>query len=89
MSYQNRRFGAFGSSENPEELGSTVRGFIIGAGILIVYAANHFLHIELTPENVTSFATDLGFLITQCVIAYGVVKKFSIWAIDKWNNRTV
>jgi hypothetical protein len=87
--YKNRRFGAFGSSEDPAQLASTVKGFILAAGVVIIWLAGKILGIELTPENISQFATDAGGLVAAVWVAYGLVKKFVIWAIDKWHSRRV
>ncbi len=83
------RFGSFSSSADPSKLGTTVQGFIGVMAVAIVYFAAKLFGIELTPENVTQFGTDLGFVITQMVIVYGLVRKFCVWAIDKWHTRTI
>ncbi len=83
--YTNRRFGAFSSSENPEELGSTVKAFILGIGVIVIYLVQLVFHVQWTPENINQFATEAGTLVTATWMAYGLVKKAVIWAIDKWN----
>lgn len=83
----NKRFGAFSSSENPEQLGSTVKGFILGASILVIWFMQHVFHVSWTPENVNQLATEMGTLVTSMWIAYGILKKGSIWLIDKWYRR--
>lgn len=88
-SYRNRRFGAFGSSENPEELGTTVKGVIIGLSVVIIYLVQKFFHITWTADDVTQLATSLSLIVTQLVVAYGLVKKLVIWAIDKFHGKAV
>lgn len=82
-----RRFGAFSSSENPEQLGMTVRGAIMGLSTVVIFLASKAFSIELTPENLSQFATSTGVVVTQFMIVYGLLKKFSIFLIDKWNRR--
>jgi len=84
---QNRRFGALSSSENPEQLGSTVKGIILGLSVFIIWGAQASFGIELTPENVQEMATDIGAIVSATWLAYGLVKKVVITMIDWWYRR--
>lgn len=89
MSQQIRRFGALSSSENPNELASRVKGVIIAVSVIIIWAVGYIFHITLTPNDVVSFATDIGAVVASIVFVYGWCKASVIWLIDKWNNRNV
>ena len=84
-----RRFGAFSSSEDPEQLGSTVKGFILGIGVVVIFVVTKFLHINFTADDVNSLAESVGAIVSSVWIAYGLVKKLIIWAIDKWQSRSI
>ncbi len=85
----NKKFGVFSASDDPEQLGSTVKAFILGLSVLIIYAAQLILKIQLTPEDITTFATDLGALATLVWAGYGLVKKVVVWSILKWHTKVV
>jgi hypothetical protein len=84
----NRRFGVFSSSADPEKLGKTVQGLIMGAGTVLILILNMF-HITVGSEELNTVAVNIGGLITALLVAYGLVQKLFVWAIDKWQNRTV
>src|SRR5688572_9052155 len=60
---QKQRFGAPSSSEDPQKLGGTVKGLIIGASVLIIWTA-HQLGFEITSEEVTQLAIGIGAAIS-------------------------
>ena len=85
--HSNRRFGAFSSSENPDELASRVKAIILGFSTIIIFLAAQLFHITLTADDVVMLATQISSVAATIWFAYGVVKAVVIWGIDKWNNR--
>lgn len=86
-SVQNRRFGAFGSSENPDELAGRVKAIILASSSVIIWAAAHLLHITLDPSDIVTIATTISGAISAIWLAYSAAKAVVIWAIDKWHTR--
>ena len=84
-----RRFGAFSSSENPDQLAARVKAVILGSSGLIIFAVGKIFHIELNPSDVVALATDASFVVASIFFTYGICKKWTIWAIDKWHTRTI
>ena len=83
-----RRFGALSSSTDPEKLGMTVQGFIMGVGTLVIFVAG-YLGIQIGTEEVTTLAVQLGSIITSLMLAFGAVRKLIVWINEKWSTRTV
>lgn len=67
------------SSVDATKVSSRVTGIVVGASSAIILVATNFLHLNLTADNVTSFATSLGMLIGAIVF----VKGFIIWGLSK------
>ncbi len=88
MNYE-KRFGAFSSSENPDQLASTVKGFILGISVIIIFAVQALFHITWTADNVADLATSIGTIVSSLWIAYGLIKKGVIWLIDKFHQPQV
>jgi len=84
-----RRFGAFSSSENPDQLAARVKAVILGAGTIIIWLVGKYFHISLTPDDIMSFATDSSGVVASIWFTYGLLKKWTIWAIDKWHTRAI
>ena len=78
---ENRKFGAFSSSENPEQLGDTVKGILIGCSTIIIFIFGHYVHINITIDQITAIAETLGTAITAIWTLYGLVKKLFIKVI--------
>lgn len=89
MQNQNRRFGAFSSSEDPDKLAMKVRGAILAFSVIIIWLGGRFLHVTLTPKDVMDLATQAGGAVASIMIAYGTVRSLVIWGIGKWHTRTV
>lgn len=89
MNLSSRRFGAFSSSENPEQLAARVKAIILASSTLITWAVARFFNITLTPSDIMSLATDAGTLTASIWFVYGLLKQWTIWAIDKWHTRTI
>lgn len=83
----NRRFGAFSSSENPEELAGRVKAVILAAGTLIIWGASTLFKIHLTSDDIISLATSVSATVAAIWAAYSSVKAVAIWAIDKWHTK--
>lgn len=81
----NRRFGVLSSSEDPTKLADTVKGLIIGAGVLIIYLAR-LLGFEITTEQITNAAIVIGTAISSVWVAYGLLKKVVIALFTKFRS---
>lgn len=79
-----RRFGAFSSSDNPQQLADTVKGLLIGASGLIIYLAS-LMGIELINEQISAFAAVLATSISAVWTLFGLIKKIVV-AITKRNE---
>lgn len=77
----NKRFGAFSSSANPEVLSQTVNGiFVLVAGIVAFHAAQNGVAVT-APEiqaQVATLATAVGTIWT----AVGAIRKVFVWGYD-------
>lgn len=79
-----RRFGAFGSSTNPEALGETVKGAIIAASVAIIWGAN-LLGFDIINQQVTDFAVAAGTAVSSLWILFGLLQKVFVAVYDKFN----
>lgn len=73
----NRRFGALSSSEDPQKLGDTVKGIIIGATVLIIYLAG-LLGFEIGGEQIANAAVIIGGAVSSVWTLYGLIKKIVV-----------
>lgn len=89
MNTSNRRFGAFSSSENPDELANRVKAVILGLSTIIIFIVTHLFHITFTADDVVTLATGVSGMVSAIWLAYGTIKAFIIWAIDKWHTQAV
>ena len=72
MANDTRRFGALSSSTDPEQIGNTVKGIVLGLSSLILIVA---------PEtDVTTLASQIGLAASGLWVAYGLVMKIVVWA---------
>lgn len=68
----NKKFGAFSSSVDPEKLGATVQGIILGlSGIITLIAAKY--GIQLLPADLQAFSAQAAGLTTQLAIGASAV----------------
>lgn len=74
---KNKKFGFFSSSEDPEKLGNTAKGLIIGCATLIIFGANQ-LGYDVTSEQVTEVAIQVGTVISTLWTLYGIIKKIVV-----------
>ena len=77
----NRKYGAFSSSQNPQEISNRVKGIVIALSSLIIFVAGNIFNINLQPTDVTDIATQLGGVIGAIWTIYGgimaLVAKFA------------
>lgn len=72
-----RKFGALSSSEDPQKLADTVKGFILAfSAILMVIGTK--LGVPLTENQIALFAEQLGLAIGSLWFLYGLIKKIVI-----------
>lgn len=63
------------SSQDPTKVSTTVDGFIVGASALIITIAGQFFHITLSPQNILTLGTDLGYIAGAMVVILGFSHK--------------
>ncbi len=64
----------FGSSEDPQKLGDTVKGLILSLSVVIIAVAGHFGFTLGQPE-IVNLATALGGAVASVWTIYGLLKK--------------
>lgn len=69
----NRKYGAFTSSQNSEELSNRVKGIVLSLSAIIIYVAGSFFNISLQPNDVTDIATQLGGVVGAIWTIYGFI----------------
>ena len=62
------------SSQDPNKISTTVKGFVIGAGTLIIIIGG-WLGIPLAEGDVATLATQLGLVASTLVTFYGAMMK--------------
>ncbi len=67
-------YGIFGSSEDPQKIGDTVKGLIISFSTVIILVASHY-SITLEQSQVVELATVLGGAVGALWTLYGLIKK--------------
>ena len=78
-----KKYGALSSSEDPQKLADTVKGAILGGGVLIIFGLKYF-GIEVGSEDISEFAIQAGSAISAVWIAYGAVKKVILFVHSKF-----
>lgn len=73
----NRKFGAFSSSEDPQKLGDTIKALIIAASVGIIFIG-HALGFEIGTESITQFAMAAGTAVSSVWFIFGVLKKIIV-----------
>lgn len=69
----NRKYGAFTSSQNPEEISNRVKGIVLALSSIIIFVAAQFFNIQLQPQDVVDLATQLGGVAGAVWGIYGFV----------------
>lgn len=70
---QNKRYGALSSSQNPDEIANKVKGTILLASSVIIFFAAKFLGLNLTANDITDLATQLGGVAGAVWAIYGSI----------------
>lgn len=91
----NKRFGAFSSSVNPDELAVTIKGMFATVGVFIALPVTgsllSWLGVSIEPTNIVELwnviGTSLITLITTTATFYGIIRKIFIAGYDKYKNR--
>lgn len=73
-----KKFGAFTSSIDPNKLGTTVEGFIMGASVFIIYFC-HLMGINIGTAEVSTFAVQIGAIVSTVMILFGMIRKFVVF----------
>lgn len=77
----NKRFGAFSSSANPEVLSQTVNGiFVLVAGVVAFYAAKN--GVSITAPEIQAQVATLTAAVGTIWTAVGVIRKVFVWGYD-------
>ena len=76
------RYGKFSSSTNPEEVASTVRGFIVSIASIILMVAP-LAGLSLTLEQITTVGGQLGLAAGAIWTLYGLIMKAVVYFTKK------
>ncbi len=63
------------SSQDPTQVSNTVRGAILSASAIIIFAVGQFFHVQLSANDVISLATECGALAGAIWFFYGLGMK--------------
>lgn len=66
------------SSQDPTQVSTTVKGAVLSASAVIVFLGAQFFHVQLTADNITALATQIGALAGVIVFFYGLLMKGTI-----------
>lgn len=66
------------SSQDPEQVSTTVKGVILGASSITVFLVAQVFHITLTADSLTTLATQVGAVAGAVVFFYGLLMKGTI-----------
>lgn len=78
----NKKFGFLSSSEDGQKLGNTAKGLIVGCATLIIFGASQ-LGYDVTTEQVTDVAIQVGTVISTLWTLYGIIKKIVVAKASK------
>lgn len=80
------KFGILSSSANPKQLGLMVQGIIIGLGTIIIHFAS-LKGIEITSQEITEQAVDIGSAVSSLFVVIGLVRKVVLWVSEKLHSK--
>lgn len=80
-----KKYGFLSSSEDPQKLGDTVKGIILGAGVFLIAVARYY-GFEITSLQITDLAIGAGSAVSAVWVAYGLVKKLVIGFRDTFHK---
>ncbi len=63
------------SSMDSEQISNSIRGAILGAGAVIIWAAQNFAHVQLGDAAITALAVQLGGAGAAVWTIYGLLMK--------------
>lgn len=63
------------SSLDPEQVSNSIKGAVLGAGVLIIWLAHTFAHVDLGNEQITMLAVQLGGAGSALLTIYGLLMK--------------
>lgn len=69
-----KKFGILTSSIDPNKLGATVQGAILGASSVIVYVA-HLIGLNIGSAAVSADAVTLGSVASTLIVLFGLIRK--------------
>lgn len=67
----NKKYGAFTSSLNQEEISNRVKGIVLSLSAIIIFVASNVFNINLQPNDVVDIASQLGMVIGAVWTTYG------------------
>lgn len=76
------------SSQDPTAVANKVKGVILFCSSLIILACAHFFNITLTPDDVTTLATQTGTVAGAIWTVYGVILHLVTWVGTVKNGGT-
>jgi hypothetical protein len=68
-----KKYGAFTSSQNPQEISNRVKGIVLSLSAIIIFVAGNVFNINLQPNDVTDIATQLGGVVGAVWTIYGAI----------------
>ena len=77
------RYGALSSSQDPEQIATTVKGIVLALSSVIILVAGSVFHITLSAGDVLSLATDIGIGAGAVWTIYGLIMKLVVWFADR------
>lgn len=83
---QTKRFGALSSSSDPSKLSTTVSGGMIAISVLIIWGAK-YLGLEVTSDQISSLAIQLGGAVSTVMVIFGIVRKVIVAVQQKFTSQ--
>lgn len=75
----NKKFGAISSSQNPDQIASTVKGLVLSFSSIIILIAQQFFNLTLTATDIASLSLEAGAIAGAVMTLYGLVLKVLAW----------
>lgn len=72
------KFGSLSSSVNPNKLGATVEGLIMGGSVFIIFLA-HQAGLNIGSAEVSVFAVQVGSIVSTSWFLFGAIRKIVVW----------
>lgn len=73
------------SSADPEKLGKSITGLLVGLSTVILILAKHY-NLPLTEGDYFNAAQQVGAAISALLVAYGLVQKLFLFAANLFHK---